>query len=95
MGDPAHWLRGRVAVVTGASRGIGAATAALLVERGANVAVLDRDVNGVEAPLIGVRADVTEPRCRLRMTPAFGHDGLGSRKDRAGPESATGPMGVM
>ena len=27
MGDPMHWLAGRVAVVTGASRGIGAATA--------------------------------------------------------------------
>ena len=26
-GDPAHWLAGRVAMVTGASRGIGAATA--------------------------------------------------------------------
>jgi len=28
--DPAHWLAGRVAVVTGASQGIGAATAQAL-----------------------------------------------------------------
>ncbi len=35
---------GLVAVVTGGGSGIGAATAALLTERGARVAILDRDV---------------------------------------------------
>jgi len=50
----------RVAVITGGSSGIGAATARLLVERGARVAVLDRDAEGIEPPLIGVRADVTD-----------------------------------
>jgi len=48
------------ALVTGGASGIGAATAGLLAERGARVAVLDRDVTGVGAPLIGVRADVTD-----------------------------------
>jgi 2-keto-3-deoxy-L-fuconate dehydrogenase len=48
------------ALVTGGASGIGAATAGLLAERGAAVAVLDRDVTGVGAPLIGVRADVTD-----------------------------------
>jgi NAD(P)-dependent dehydrogenase (short-subunit alcohol dehydrogenase family) len=48
------------ALVTGGASGIGAATAGLLAERGATVAVLDRDVTGVESPLIGVRADVTD-----------------------------------
>jgi 2-keto-3-deoxy-L-fuconate dehydrogenase len=48
------------ALVTGGASGIGAATAGLLAERGATVAVLDRDVTGVGAPLIGVRADVTD-----------------------------------
>ena len=33
-----------VAVVTGGARGIGAATVALLSERGARVAVIDRNV---------------------------------------------------
>ena len=47
------------ALVTGGSSGIGAATARLLAERGARVAVLDRQ-GGPEPPVIGVRADVTE-----------------------------------
>jgi 3-oxoacyl-[acyl-carrier protein] reductase len=39
-------LAGRVAVVTGAGRGIGAATARLFAEAGAQVALLDRDGAG-------------------------------------------------
>jgi 3-oxoacyl-[acyl-carrier protein] reductase len=45
-GDPLS-LVGRVAVVTGAGRGIGAATARLFAEAGAQVALLDRDGAGV------------------------------------------------
>ena len=41
--DPAHWLAGRVAVVTGASQGIGAATAAALAVAGAHVVLAARD----------------------------------------------------
>jgi 2-keto-3-deoxy-L-fuconate dehydrogenase len=48
------------ALVTGGASGIGAATAHLLAERGARVAVLDRDVSGVARPLVAVRADVTD-----------------------------------
>jgi 3-oxoacyl-[acyl-carrier protein] reductase len=40
-------LEGRVAVVTGAGRGIGAATALMFARAGANVALLDRDAAGV------------------------------------------------
>src|ERR1700728_4051087 len=43
MTDPGHWLAGRVAVVTGASRGIGAATAAALAGAGAHVVLAARD----------------------------------------------------
>jgi NAD(P)-dependent dehydrogenase (short-subunit alcohol dehydrogenase family) len=40
---PASWLAGRLAVVTGASRGIGAATAAAMAAAGAHVVLAARD----------------------------------------------------
>ena len=40
-------LQGRVVVVTGAGRGIGAATARMVARAGAHVALLDRDAAGV------------------------------------------------
>ena len=42
-------LAGRVAVITGASMGIGEAIAKLFVERGARVVLLSRDSGRVEA----------------------------------------------
>ena len=39
-------MAGRVAIVTGAGRGIGAATAKLLAKAGANLALLDQDAAG-------------------------------------------------
>jgi len=45
--DPQHWLRGRVAVVTGASRGIGAATAATMAAAGAHVVLAARDTDAL------------------------------------------------
>jgi 3-oxoacyl-[acyl-carrier protein] reductase len=63
-------LEGRVALVTGAARGIGAATAVALAEAGARVALVDRDAEGIEktADAIGragsdalaITADVTD-----------------------------------
>ena len=51
---------GLVAVVTGGGSGIGAATAALLTERGARVAILDRDVpTGDRVAAMSVICDVT------------------------------------
>ncbi|GAA3360146.1 SDR family oxidoreductase [Streptomyces antimycoticus] len=60
-------LRGRVAVVTGAARGVGAAVAAALSEAGARVALLGREEErlreaaaGLPAPTLCVEADVTD-----------------------------------
>ncbi|MGW2017701.1 SDR family NAD(P)-dependent oxidoreductase [Streptomyces sp. NPDC001927] len=53
-------LTGLRAVVTGGASGIGLATAELLAARGAAVAVLDLAPDGLPAPLLGHRADVTD-----------------------------------
>lgn len=50
---------GLTAAVTGGASGIGLATAQLLAERGANVAVLDVSPEGLPEPLVGIRADVS------------------------------------
>jgi 2-keto-3-deoxy-L-fuconate dehydrogenase len=49
-----------VAIVTGGASGLGEATAALLVERGARVAVLDRAVDGIPDSQFGVVCDITD-----------------------------------
>ena len=45
---PASWLAGRLAVVTGASRGIGAATAAAMAAAGAHVVLAARDQRALD-----------------------------------------------
>lgn len=51
---------GAVAVVTGGASGIGAATAALLAQRGARVAILDRHAADAPGDLFAVACDVTD-----------------------------------
>ncbi|WP_328346506.1 SDR family oxidoreductase [Streptomyces violaceus] len=53
-------FEGIKALVTGGASGIGRATAGLLAERGAQVAVLDLDPSPVDKPLLAYRADVTD-----------------------------------
>ncbi|MFH8468238.1 SDR family NAD(P)-dependent oxidoreductase [Streptomyces sp. NPDC017991] len=53
-------FEGLKALVTGGASGIGRATAELLAARGAQVAVLDLAPEGVQKPLLGYRADVTD-----------------------------------
>jgi NAD(P)-dependent dehydrogenase (short-subunit alcohol dehydrogenase family) len=54
-GDRRHWLAGRVAVVTGASRGIGAATAEAVAAAGAHVVLAARDRDAVRAVTARIR----------------------------------------
>jgi NAD(P)-dependent dehydrogenase (short-subunit alcohol dehydrogenase family) len=49
VADSGHWLEGRVALVTGASRGIGAATAEALAAAGVRVVLAARDSEALEA----------------------------------------------
>ncbi|MFF7162455.1 SDR family NAD(P)-dependent oxidoreductase [Streptomyces sp. NPDC008086] len=51
---------GLKALVTGGASGIGRATAELLAQRGAQVAVLDLDPSSVEKPLLAYSADVSD-----------------------------------
>jgi NAD(P)-dependent dehydrogenase (short-subunit alcohol dehydrogenase family) len=52
--------QGLVALVTGGASGIGAAAAALLQERGASVAILDLDTEGVPAEVLALACDVAD-----------------------------------
>uniref|UniRef100_A0AAU1LNA1 SDR family oxidoreductase n=1 Tax=Streptomyces sp. NBC_00148 TaxID=2903626 RepID=A0AAU1LNA1_9ACTN len=53
-------FEGMSALVTGGASGIGAAVAALLLARGARVAVLDLDPGGAPEGALALRADVTD-----------------------------------
>ena len=65
---PKYPLAGKVAMITGAGRGLGAATAEALVRRGARVALLDLDTEAAtrsaaalpDGAAVGVGCDVTE-----------------------------------
>ncbi len=56
MNDAGYWLAGRVAMVTGASRGIGAATAAALAGAGAHVVLAARDRDALAGVASGIQA---------------------------------------
>jgi NAD(P)-dependent dehydrogenase (short-subunit alcohol dehydrogenase family) len=56
MSDRGHWLAGRVAIVTGASRGIGAATAAAVAGAGAHVVLAARDRDALAGVASGIQA---------------------------------------
>lgn len=68
-------LEGKIAIITGAAHGIGAATAGLFVERGAKVIASDRDGAALEAMVarlpkdsaIAVVADVAEETANARL----------------------------
>lgn len=71
MAERRHWLAGRLAVVTGASQGIGAATAEAVAAAGAHVVLAARDRGALDAVARRIRdaggeatpapTDVSEP----------------------------------
>ncbi len=68
--DPAS-LAGRTAVVTGAARGIGAATAALFVRAGASVALVDRDADALHATAAAIGGTCRAWAADVRDSDAF------------------------
>jgi NAD(P)-dependent dehydrogenase (short-subunit alcohol dehydrogenase family) len=55
VAEARHWLAGRLAVVTGASRGIGAATAEAIAAAGAHVVLAARDREALDAVARSIR----------------------------------------
>ncbi len=72
---------GLVAVVTGGASGIGLATAETLVARGATVAVLDRNLDGLPDVLTGFVADVSD-RASVDLAIAAIADRFGGHRHR-------------
>jgi NADP-dependent 3-hydroxy acid dehydrogenase YdfG len=56
VAESPHWLAGRLAVVTGASSGIGAATAEAVAAAGAHVVLAARDGEALERLAARIRA---------------------------------------
>jgi NAD(P)-dependent dehydrogenase (short-subunit alcohol dehydrogenase family) len=85
VADYVHWLTGRVATVTGASRGIGAATAQALAAAGAHVVLAGRDRPALESlaraireaggDALAVPTDVTRPADAERLIATAGEVG--------------------
>jgi 3-hydroxy acid dehydrogenase / malonic semialdehyde reductase len=69
-------LEGKTAVVTGASSGIGAATALALARAGAHVIGGARRPELVPEPAVGRELDVTDPESCARFVAAVAADGL-------------------
>ncbi len=87
--DREHWLAGRVAVVTGASRGIGAATAQALAAAGARVVLAARDRDALGAVARSIRDGGGEAwSCPADVSNASDVERLFKVADEAGPAAA-------
>lgn len=82
-------LRGRIALVTGAAHGIGRACAVALATEGADVALLDRDADGVRAASEAIAAETG------RRTIGIACDVADADAARAAVAQASGALGVI
>jgi NAD(P)-dependent dehydrogenase (short-subunit alcohol dehydrogenase family) len=97
-------LARRVAVVTGASRGVGTAVAARLVERGLRVAIVGRDRVALAAvarqlretggTVLPVCCDLSDPASAARVVPAAA-DRLGPVEIVVNNAGHVGPLGPL
>jgi NAD(P)-dependent dehydrogenase (short-subunit alcohol dehydrogenase family) len=89
MADPRHWLAGRVAVVTGASRGIGAATAEAIAAAGAHVVLAARDREALDGTARRIRdAGGTATAVPADVSDAADVERLFAAAAQAGPTGA-------
>ena len=58
MQNLVHGIKNKVVVITGASSGIGEATAVMLAERGAKVVLGARGLNRLEAAILKIASEV-------------------------------------
>ncbi|MFA7264028.1 MAG: SDR family oxidoreductase [Caulobacter sp.] len=82
-------LAGRIALVTGAAHGIGLACAQELAREGADVALLDRDADGVKAAAEAIAAETG------RRTSAIACDVADAEAARAAVARAGAELGVI
>lgn len=86
-------LAGRVAVVTGGSSGIGLATAGLLLDCGAAVALCGRNADRLDRAVAGLRAE--RPDAKLFAQTCDVLDGDAVRAFAAASEAALGPAAML